>query len=146
MTAQDDQARGDTTGHAEDSPTAPANEVAPASDEECSVLRHMLGIDTPDVAHPKPYRNYYCADPENPQLQAMERKGLVECYSRRGGYDWYRCTDAGRTAAFRSHKVIVYPKKKRVYLRFLHLSDVCPDLTFKEYLTSEHFAEDRRNA
>jgi hypothetical protein len=30
MTTQDDQARGDTTGSAEDSPTASANEVAPA--------------------------------------------------------------------------------------------------------------------
>jgi len=114
--------------------------------EECSVLRHMLGIDKPEEQHPKPYRDYYCADPGDQTLKAMERRGLVECYSMRGGYAWYRCTDAGRVAAFCSHKAICYAKPKRVYLRYLRLSDVFAGLTFKEFLTSEKFAEIRREA
>lgn len=120
--------------------------MSKATDEECSVLRHMLGIDKPEERNPKPYRDYFCADPEDPQLKAMECRGLVECYSRHGGYAWYRCTAVGREAAFASHKAIRYSKPKRVYISYLDILDVCPDLTFKEFLTSERFAERRRNA
>jgi hypothetical protein len=106
----------------------------------------MLGIDKPEKRAPVPYRDYYCADPDNPQLAAMEVRGLVECYSRHGGYTWYRCTATGREAAFASHKAIRYGKPKRVYLRYLSVSDAVADLTFKEFLTSERFAEYRRDA
>lgn len=114
--------------------------------EECSVLRHMLGIDRPEERAPVPYRDYYCADPGDQQLAAMAARGLVECYSRRGGYSWYRCTPAGREAALASHRAIRYGKPKRVYLRYLKASDALPDLTFREFLTDPQFAEARRMA
>ena len=126
--------------------TASSSEAIRPTDEECSVLRHMLGIDLPHVQHPKPYRDYFCADKGDLQLQAMAARGLVERYSQRGGWDWYRCTDAGRAAAFASHKAIRYSKPKRVYLRYLSASDAYPDLTFHEFLTSDEFRDARRNA
>lgn len=144
---QQDDTRGDGERRAAGpaGSTAASNEVVP-TDAECSVLRHMLGIDKPEEQHPKAYRDYFCANPDDPQLMAMECRRLVECYSSHGGYVWYRCTDAGRAAAFRSHKATRYPKSKRVYLRFLRISDAYPDLTFKEFLSSKRFAEARRDA
>jgi hypothetical protein len=116
------------------------------SEEQASILRHMLGIDRPDVRQPDAYRDYYCADPGDGTLLEMERLGLVERYSERGGYVWYRCTASGRAAAWASHKAIMLPKAKRVYLRYLSVSDAFPDLTFKEFLTAAQFAQARREA
>lgn len=117
--------------------------------EQEHILRHMLGIDDPAVRDPKPNRDYYCANPDDHELRELERLGLVKQYqacdtSER--YEWFTTTDAGKAAAFASQARTRYPKKKRVYLKFLHISDCCPDLTFREFLTSPHFAEARRSA
>jgi hypothetical protein len=116
------------------------------TDEQNRILRHMLGIDLPDVKEPKPYRNYYCANCDDDQLAELARLGAVRLYSRRDGYDWYCCTDAGRAAAFASHKRIRLPKAKRIYSRFLDVKDALCDLTFREFLTAPEFAQTRRDA
>lgn len=129
-------------------PGTSAHESKLVSPEHAEILRHMLGIkDKFDEVNPKPYRDYYCADPANPTLLAMERLGLVERYGARDTqYHWYRTTEAGRTAAFESHRAGLWPKSKRIYRRFLDVADVCPDLTFKEFLTHPRFAETRQSA
>lgn len=141
----DSESRADDSQYPKPLATAGLNVLVP-SDAEASVLRHMLGIDKPDEREPVPYRDYYCANPSDPQLAAMAGKGFVELYSRHGGYAWYRCTPTGRHAAIVSHRVIRYSKGKRLYSRYLAASDAYPDLTFKEFLTSNHFREARRNA
>lgn len=114
--------------------------------QQLNTLRHMLGINTPDDAQPKPYRNYYCANPGDPMLVELVRLGAAEIYSARDGYEWYRCTDAGRAAAMASHKTICRTKSQRVYSKFLDVRDALGDITFRDFLTNPQFAESRRQA
>ena len=119
------------------------------TDKQLDTLRHMLGINTPWTAKPEPTRDYYCASPGYAEIVELERLGAVHCYRRADEhtvYDWYCCTDAGRAAAMASHKTIRYNKAKRVYGKYLDISDCLPDLTFKHFLTSAEFAETRRAA
>lgn len=114
--------------------------------EQLDTLRHMLGINTPDDRVPKPYRNYYCANRDDPELRLLADLGAVRLYSQHGNYDWYCCTDEGRAAAMRSHRTIRRTKAQRIYSKFLDVRDCCPDVTFKQFLTEPDFAETRRNA
>lgn len=119
------------------------------NEKHLDMLRHMLGINDPSKREPKPYRNYAAVNPGDPLFVELAALGLVELYRRAGGpteYDFYRCTDAGRSAALRSHRTIRLPKSKRVYSTFLGIKDVYCDLTFKQFLTLPQFAEARRNA
>lgn len=116
------------------------------SSEQLRILRHMLGIERPDLKVPHPYRDYYCANKGDAALQQMAADGLVECYAIDQHYDWYRTTATGREAAIASHERIRLPKPKRVYSKFLDINDTMPDLTFKEFLTSPEFAEIRASA
>lgn len=126
-------------------PLTPAAVTALTPEQE-HILRHMLGIDDPAKNNPKPYRDYYCANPDERDLHELARLGLIRMYSAHGGYEWFTTTDTGKAAAFASQKRIRYPKKRRVYLAFLHISDCCADLTFREFLTSPDFADARRDA
>jgi hypothetical protein len=114
--------------------------------EQLRILRHMLGIDDPYMAAPKPYRDYYCANPGDQKLHDLARLGMVERYSTHGSYEWFRCTAAGRAAGIASHKTIRHSKGKRLYSKYLDVSDCFPDLTFREFLTDAHFYETRRAA
>lgn len=107
--------------------------------EQLRILRHMLGIDRPEMDEPKPYRDYYCANPGDPSMVELERVGAVRQYDNRGEYAWYTCTPAGRAAGIASHKTIRYSAAKRRYLRFLDVRECCPDLTFREYLTNPRY-------
>jgi hypothetical protein len=124
--------------------------VAPAlTEQQLDMLRHMLGINHPEHRVPRPYRNYAAVEPGDPRFVELEALGMVERYRAAGGnteYDWYRCTEAGQTAALRSHPTIRLSKSKRVYIRFLDLRDAYSYLTFKEFLTLPEFAQARREA
>lgn len=109
------------------------------SAEQLRVLRHMLGIDRPDVAKPVPYRDYYCANSGDSDLVELARLGAVRLYDTRGGYEWYTCTDEGRAAAIASHKTIRYTPAKMRYSRYLDMKDCYPDLTFHRFLTDLRF-------
>src|SRR4051812_19993243 len=98
------------------------------SQAQLRILRHMLGIDDPSLDRPVPYRDYYCANPGDVELHELTRLGAVEMYDTRGGYEWFTCTPAGRTAALVSHKTIRYSAAKRRYIRFLETRDAIPDL------------------
>jgi hypothetical protein len=102
--------------------------------EQLRILRHMLGIDDPYMATPKPYRDYYCANPGEPKLHELAALGMVELYSTHGSYEWFRCTPAGRAAAIASQRAIRKSKSARVYAKF------------RQFLTDQHFAETRRAA
>jgi hypothetical protein len=114
--------------------------------EQLRILRHMLGIDDPYMSKPKPYRDYYCANPGNQELHELMRLGMVRLYSTRDSYEWFCCTDAGRAAAMASQRAIRKTKAQRIYAKFLDVSDCWPDLTFKKFLTDPHFIEARREA
>ena len=116
---------------------------------QLDTLRHMLGINDGSKPKPEPYRNYAAVPPGDTVFAALEKIGAVECYRRAGGgfdYDYFRCTDAGMAAARTSFRSIRQPKARRVYLKFLDVSDAISDLTFKEFLTSPEYAETRRAA
>lgn len=118
----------------------------PLTPEQLRILRHMLGIDDPYMPKPKPYRNYYCANPGDPKLHELARLGMVVLYSTHGSYEWFATTTAGREAAEASQKAIRHSKGKRLYSKFLDISDCFPDLTFKKFLTDPHFRDTRRAA
>lgn len=113
--------------------------------EHLRVLRHMLGINTPDDRVPKPYRDYYCANPGDKKLHAMMALGLVEIY-RSDKYEWFTTTDAGRAAGMASHRTIRNTKAKRIYSKFLDCKEAFQDLTFRDFLTHDDFRETRRAA
>lgn len=114
--------------------------------DQLRTLRHMLGIDDPSKVHPVPYRNHYCANPGDLEMQALAMTGAV---TRVSGptqvmpYDQYVCTDAGIAAARASHKSIRLSKSQRIYLRFLSVSDAVPDLTFRDFLTNPEYRQIR---
>lgn len=114
--------------------------------EQLSILRHMLGINVCDTPAPPEYRDYYCANPNDPDLHKLARLGLVRLYSTRDGYEWFATTDAGKAAARASQRAMLLPKPKRVYRRWLSVSDALPDLTFRDFITRDEFAEIRRAA
>jgi hypothetical protein len=116
------------------------------TDSQLRTLRHMLGIDNPRLAEPVPYRDYYCADKGNVELHELERVGAVRLVDDRLGYEWFVTTDAGREAAIASHATIRYPRERRVYLRWLSISDTMPGLSFHDFLTLPEWNDDRRKA
>jgi hypothetical protein len=107
--------------------------------KQLDCLRHMLGINRPDLDQPKPWRDYAAANPGDPMYAELARLGAVRMYSTRYGYEWWQCTDEGRAAAIASYKTIRYSAGKRRYIRFLSMRDCCPDLTFREFLTDPRY-------
>lgn len=118
------------------------------TEEDLHVLRHMLGINDPRKP-PKPYRDHYCAWPADEKLKRLEALGLVRIARDPDltiPYVTYSTTEAGRAAAMASATKRLLSKKRRIYSRFLDIRDACPDLTFREFLTSDDYAEVRRDA
>ena len=118
------------------------------TNDQLYTLRHMLGINTPCDPEPNPWRNYAAVNPGDPKYIELERVGAIKRYypPTSTDYHWYLCTNAGKLAATQSHKKIRKSKGKRRYAAFLNISDVYPDLTFREFLTAPEFAEVRDNA
>jgi ribosomal protein S27AE len=108
----------------------------------------MLGINDPSISTPRPYRNYAAVEPGDAEFAELERLGLVELYKISCPpfvqYDYYRCTETGRTVAIASHKSIRWPRGRRRYVSFLRLRDACPGVSFREFLTDPLYAEARR--
>jgi len=113
-------------------------------DDQLEALRHMLGIDDPSVKEPKSYRNYYCACKNDSLMNGLRHLGFVRLYRVTDDYDYFTATETGIAAAHASHKKIRWPKAKRMYHKFLDLSDCWPDLTFRQFLTDPELLEIRR--
>lgn len=126
-------------------PSDAANAVKLA-DEQLRILRHMLGIDTRFDPRPVAYRDYYCANPGNPELHELQRLGMVRLYAERDGYEWFTTTDGGKAAARASQQAMLEPKSKRVYRKWLSVRDCFADLRFFEFLTDPMFADTRKAA
>ncbi len=117
--------------------------------EQLHTLRHMLGINTPDDRVPKPYRNYAAVTPGNLKYIELEQLGAIKKYRTHDShsqYDWYGCTLEGRLAAIKSHKTIRKTRAQRRYTAYLDMTDVYPELTFKDFLTHPDFSTARRLA
>lgn len=116
------------------------------TDEQLRILRHMLGIDVNDTPDPPEYRDYYCANPGDPQMHELVGLGVVRLRATRDGYEWFETTHTGKAEARASQRAMLLPKSKRIYLRWLSISDVRPDLTFRDFLTRPDCADARRAA
>lgn len=113
-------------------------------EELLRTLRHMLGIDNPrESKYPKPYRDYFCAEPNCKEMLELEKLGLVKHYKSDEYYRYYTTTKQGYYIAMTSYKPKT--KKKRIYLRYLSCKDTNNDLTFKEFLCSEEYREARKD-
>lgn len=115
------------------------------SEKHLSILRHMLGIDTPWIKNPNEYRDYYCSNPDYEPLLELEEMGMVVKYSERWGYHWFKTTDIGKEAARESQRRMLLPRPKRRYRKWLSVSDCVPGLTFEEFLTLPEYKEARNN-
>lgn len=116
------------------------------SKEQLHILRHMLGINTPEKAKPESYRNFYCGEPGCSEMIDLNAIGCVEFTHHIAPYSYWRCTEKGKNAAIDSFKSYRHKKSRRVYLSFLRIRDSYPDLTFKDFLTSEEFKYVRKTA
>lgn len=119
------------------------------TEKQLDMLRHMLGINDPSKRIPEPYRNYAAVEPGDLFFIEMSDAGLVELYKKHGNsngceYDYYRCTDIGRTIAIQSFRNIRYPPSSRRYIAFLNVRDCYPDLTFKQFITLPEFKDARQ--
>ena len=61
--------------------------------------------------------------------------GKVELYMTDVHYEWFRCTDEGRTEAIASVPPVKRGRKR--YLAFLSARDCKQDLTFHQFITAK---------
>ncbi len=117
------------------------------TNDKLDTLRHMLGINTPNDRIPKPFRNYAAVNPGDKEFAELELIGAVERYTASlGEYTYFRCTEAGKLAAMRSHRTIRKGTPQRRYSVYLDICDSYQDLTFKDFITNPEFKEARENA
>lgn len=129
-----------------------------------SILQHTLGLDQyghppegrrtcPDDAFPNCYRNHYAlgthADDfyllrELVEAGLMMDRGAVAAY---GGMHVFHATRAGFEAVKQhSPKPPKLSKSKRRWRHFRVVREVCPDLTFRDYLRAPWRAESESRA
>lgn len=119
-----------------------------ATPRQIQILRHSLGLSDPYAKNE--YRNYYVAGEGHhgwDDLLALEAAGLMR-RTRNSippvGDVTFTVTDAGKRLA-RAHAPKI-SRGKRMYRKFLDVSDCAPDLTFREFLTSPDYADSRAEA
>jgi hypothetical protein len=113
----------------------------PDRDASLHILQHALGLD--DFGRGKAYRNHFATGPECDNwglCMAHVEAGRMKKHEPRaifggGEHCCFVVTDAGK-AFVREHSP--RPSKRQRsrdrYLEWLRISDVCPDLTFGEWL------------
>lgn len=106
------------------------------------ILQHSLGVDK--FGRGKMYRNHFVTGEgsiDHPVCIEAVECGLMTRHAGNaltGEMDLFVVTDAGRAYVLaRSPKPDRKQKAKDRYSRFLDLSDVIPDLTFKDFLRRE---------
>ena len=103
------------------------------------ILQHSLGVDR--FGRGPQYRNHFVTgegSTDHPDCMKAVAQGLMERHAGSpltGEMDLFVVTDAGREfVAIHSDKVDRKQKARDRYSRFLDLSDVMPDLTFRQFL------------
>lgn len=115
-------------------------------EKQLHTLRHMLGINNPSKEKPISYRNYAAVMPGDKHFIELEQLGYIEKYHSSGretDYDWYRRTELGTEKAIASFKTIQDSAGKRRYSRYLHLREVLPSLTFRDFLIDPEYKQIR---
>lgn len=115
-----------------------------------SILQHTLGLDEYGISRspsqPEGYRNHFVASEGHHEwsyLMTCKEHGLLEQHGARvisGGSPWFSVTSAGRAyVAQYSPKPPKLTRGQQRYQRFLDLSDVYPDMTFKEFVNGRWY-------
>jgi hypothetical protein len=112
-----------------------SDQTKPLTADQVHTLQHALGLDRD---RREPWRNYYCATFADPALEALVELGMMKRGRplNQGESRYYHVTPAGEAVA----RAGLPPKRTRSearYLCYLHVSDVMPDLTFREFLRME---------
>jgi len=118
----------------------------PAVKEHLHILQHSLGLD--DYGQGRQYRNHFVTGPGSKDwdaCRALTEAGLMT--ENKGhslltdGDSVFYVTPAGiEFVAKNSPMPPKVPRDRRRYLAFLDLTECCPDLTFKQFLTEPRFA------
>ncbi len=98
------------------------------------ILRHSLGFN--ENGSGREYRNYYAADPSDPDCKALVESGdMRRSHEIPGGLIYYRVTDQGRSRVL---KTLPIPAKmtpaQRRYRRYI---DADCGMKFGEWLKSQ---------
>lgn len=116
-------------------------------EQDMAILHHALGISDPMRPDRVPYRNHFVVGPghaDMPSLERLEEAGLMVRKRHallNGGDRVFTVTEAGKALALQTRPRAL--KAKIRYGRFLRIKEVLPDLTFREFLTTPQFANDR---
>ena len=116
-------------------------------DADLRLLHHTLGISDPYQPEREPYRNYFVASDghsDMPGLNRLVAAGMMKSREHplcgKGSLVFY-ATDIGKAVAIKTRPKV--SRNKLRYRRFLSLSDCCPDLTFRQFLTDPEFRDYR---
>gem|GEM_PF-1643107 len=118
-----------------------------------SILQHTIGFDeygeSRDPSRPEGFRNHFVASEGHHDwqyIQQMLKLGLMKerpATAISGGSPWFFVTEAGRQyVKTHSAKRPKLTRGQERYQRFLHLSDVMPDLTFHEFVRRRLYLDD----
>jgi hypothetical protein len=120
--------------------------------EHLHILQHSLGLD--EYGQGRQYRNHFVTGPGSKDwdaCRALTDAGLMT--ENKGhallpvGDSVFYVTPAGIDfVATNSPKPPKVSRNRRRYAAFMDLTDCCPDLTFKQFLTDPNFADARRRA
>ena len=109
-------------------------------------LLHMLGL---DANHRDSWRNHYVTGNDDEAVARLVVDGLAEPAPTPGfcarGDRVFRATERGRSVAIAENNRRNPPPKpaRGRYLAWLRISDVCPDLTFGDYLRRRMYDDAR---
>lgn len=106
------------------------------------ILQHALGVD--QYGRGQQYRRHFVTGEgslDHPSCMSAVDQGLMTRHAGNaatGDMDLFLVTDAGR-AFVRDHSPAApkLSRSKRRYMRWLEISDVCPDLTFGDFMRRE---------
>jgi hypothetical protein len=122
-------------------PVMPTSEIT-ITPQQIHILIHSLGL-SEDTA--VPYRNYYCAAPEDRSLDPLVEAGLM--VRGRSGEEWggqyYHVTEAGKAIAQQHRPRRVETRRQRTYRNYLMVKDAFQQLTFREFVMVPQWKEAR---
>ena len=106
--------------------------------EDIGLLLHTLGLSDPSSTQPS-YRNHFVASDWHADLPGLLRLVSAGLMEERPSPQFlpradrlFVATDLGKAEAERQRPRLSRAKQR--YLSWLRISDVCPDLTFGDYL------------
>ena len=121
------------------------------TEDQVSMLMHMLGLSEQHFSDPDCYRNHAAVEAgteTHEMFQSMEEQGIVKhtgSPDKVYDYHFYSATKESKTLALKLYQKNLGTRAERRYKRFLSLQDVHPELTFRAFLMDDYWREARND-